>query len=355
MKNIAYIYGLFDISNEKIRYIGKSINPKKRLRSHLTEAKNLNINNHKNNWIRSVINNNSKLNYIILETCNENNWKEREIYWINKLRNECKLVNHTDGGNGSQSNIFFYNYIELKKWVISNKPEYVNSKSTFNKWVNINNYSFVPKTPDSVYKNKGWISWADFLDTKNIQSNKLVKNYLNYEECKLWVKNNLNVKSRKEFKGVKNLPIFIPRKCDIIYKNKGWVSWYDFLNKEKKNFISYQESKLWIKNNIGIINKKTFLKLCKENVIPKYIPRKPEFTYKEFFSWYDFLGIKNKRVPKDYLTFNDAKSLVHTLKIKSNKEWKVFIKENTFKLKIPTNPDSLYKNEWISWYDWLGK
>lgn len=357
MERNVYIYGLYDINVNVVRYVGKSLNVDARLRGHLNEKNR--IKNHKNDWVSSVLKKGSKINYKILEVCGEKNWKERERFWIIKLRKENDLVNYTNGGDGEQTNRFIYTYEELKKWVIENKPKCVNSISTFKSWVKTDDTpTFLPICPQNVYKNYGWISWGDFLDTNKIQSNKLVLNYLSYNECKKWVRENLTVTSRYGWK--KNiidnaLPIFIPNTPEKYYKNKGWVDWFDFLGKEKNVFLSHDDSKNWIKQNYNKINVADFKRLCKDGVLPSFIPRKPYNTYKDFVSWFDFLGGKGKRNKNDLLSFDEAINIVHTYNIKSNKEWRIFIKEKTYELKIPTNPDLIYKNEWVSWYDWLGK
>jgi hypothetical protein len=353
-----FIYGLYDVKNNIIRYIGKSVNVEKRYRSHLSETNR--VKNHKNDWINSVKKSGSKLGFTILDICNESDWKEKEREWIIKLRKENDLVNYTDGGDGDQTNRFTMSYDELKDWVIKNKPKYVNSISTYTKWVRSDNVPFfLPKSPKNVYEKYGWVNWGDFLGTGNIKSIDLTKNYISYDECKKWVIDNLNdiVSRDKWINNYQNngLPNFIPKKPDRFYKNKGWTNWNDFLGTEKKTFLSYEESKKWINENYGQINYTEFKKLQDTNMLPNFIPKKPHNTYNEFKSWFDFLGGKSKRNKNDYLSFNDAKNIVHSLKIKTNKEWKNFIKNNTLKLKIPTNPDYTYKKDWISWYDWLGK
>lgn len=357
MERKIYIYGLYDIKDKKIRYVGKSVNVEKRLRGHLNESNR--VKNHKNDWVRSVLKNNSKINFSILEVCNEENWKERERYWVITLRKENDLVNHTDGGDGEQTNRFNLSYNELKEWVKKNKPNFVDSISTYNKWVKNNDIpSFLPKSPKNVYEKYGWVSWGDFLDTNRESSIKMCLKYTTYDECKKWIKLNLQISNIKEWKYYYTnnvLPIFIPKKPDRVYIKKGWIDWYDFLGIDKKKFLTHDESKEWVKQTFGKLNVNDFKLLCKNNKIPKFIPKKPYNTYKEFISWYDWLGGKSKRNKKDYISFNVAKDVVRMYNIKTNKEWRGFIKEKTYELKIPTNPDQVYYDEWISWYDWLGK
>lgn len=96
---ITYIYTLTCPTTNKIRYVGKTINPKRRLQSHLW-------NNPKNKtyvykWIQKLKKSGLKPNMNIIDEVKDN-WKEREIYWIDFYKNQgCKLCNITSGGEGS--------------------------------------------------------------------------------------------------------------------------------------------------------------------------------------------------------------------------------------------------------------
>lgn len=89
--NTIYIYALLDPCTNIIRYVGKSISPNKRYYQHL-HPKGF---THKDNWIRKLISNDLKPIIKILEECTEDNWEERECFWISSFEN---LTNSTDGG-----------------------------------------------------------------------------------------------------------------------------------------------------------------------------------------------------------------------------------------------------------------
>ena len=93
----TFIYSLeYPIGN--IKYIGKSDNPEIRLKNHLKEAKQKNK-SYKDKWINSLP---EKPFLNIIEETNYGNWQNREIYWIKFYKdNGSKLVNGTDGGEGS--------------------------------------------------------------------------------------------------------------------------------------------------------------------------------------------------------------------------------------------------------------
>ena len=90
----------------------------------------------------------------------------------------------------------------------------------------------IPKAPDQVYKRKGWISWGDWLGTGSIAS-RLMK-YRKFEDAKDFVRK-LQLKNYNDWKKIskKFIPEDIPKAPDQVYKNKGWISWGDWLGKTK--------------------------------------------------------------------------------------------------------------------------
>jgi len=194
----TFIYGLYS-SDSKIRYIGKSDDPKKRLKRHLQQVNDSKT--HKNCWIKKQISENREINYLIIEEVSIDNWKEREKYWL-------------------------YFFPDPPK-----PPEDVLVKS--------------PRNPTQYFKNNGWISWGDFLGTNNIQDN-LKINYLSYDDSKNWIVLQ-NIKTTSKNWKLLNLPNFIPRRPERYYKKRGWVSWSDFLSDD--NRISNLDKKKF-KNNI---------------------------------------------------------------------------------------------------------
>lgn len=54
------------------------------------------------------------------------------------------------------------------------------------------------------------------------------------------------------------------------------------------------------------------------------------------------------------LPFEEARVVVRSLNLKSSKEWNKLSKAGKRPHGIPSNPHIIYKEEWISWYDFLG-
>ena len=91
--------------NGMIRYIGKTIRPLQgRLSNHLNEARR-NTAGYKNNWIRSLLKHGFIPSIILISEVEGDGCKE-EIAWIKYFRSEgVKLVNTTDGGEGTPGHV----------------------------------------------------------------------------------------------------------------------------------------------------------------------------------------------------------------------------------------------------------
>lgn len=100
-KSKHIIYGLFDPNTQELRYIGYTSNFDKRYYDH-HYMKKLKINNHKNNWIKSLLNNNQKAEMFVIEyyeTAQELLQAEIETIAYYKYIG-CNLTNATPGGDG---------------------------------------------------------------------------------------------------------------------------------------------------------------------------------------------------------------------------------------------------------------
>lgn len=100
MSRQVAIYSLLDPDTIEIRYVGKSIDPKERLKHHMSRA-GLQVHCRATNWKKSILNRGLIPLLGILEMVPEEIWQEREQFWIQKLLDEgCDLTNTTKGGEG---------------------------------------------------------------------------------------------------------------------------------------------------------------------------------------------------------------------------------------------------------------
>ena len=88
---IYYIYTLKHPITNEVRYVGKTINIQRRYKQHLYDKRH----SHKASWIKSLKAENLKPILTVIEECTEENWIEREKYWISQYDN---LTNLREGG-----------------------------------------------------------------------------------------------------------------------------------------------------------------------------------------------------------------------------------------------------------------
>lgn len=193
----------------------------------------------------------------------------------------------------------------------------------------------LPSNPNYAYKDKGWIGWTDFLGKDN--------HYPTYEEAKTIVKDN-NLQNRGKYKA--SFKRFgLPADPSVFYKKKGWIDYYDFFGNVPKNYPSYEETKIIIKEK-GIKTLEEYKNCCKKLGLPS----NPRRYYKDkgWIDRDDFLGIATK----SYLPYEDTKRIVQEIGIKNADEYRMVSK----KYGLPSGPEIYYKdNGWVDWFDFLGK
>ncbi len=213
----------------------------------------------------------------------------------------CGWVNWGDflgTGNIASYNKVFIDFYKARK--IVRKLNFKSQKDWKN-FCNSKNYkSEIPKNPPGVYKNRGWINWADFLGSKNIATQK--KKFLSYSKAKIALNKekieNANPGWRNYLKSKKR-NFLIPSQPDQYYLNKGWKGWSDFLGqgyikkgiRRRGNYKSFISCKIYVqKLNLRSFN--DWLNYCKSKNKPNFIPPHPHIVYKNngWKSWPNFLG-----------------------------------------------------------------
>ena len=218
-----------------------------------------------------------------------------------------------------------------------------------------------PKTPASVYKDKGWKGWGDFLDTKEATYN---REYKTFKQARNFVRK-LKLKSTAEwykYSKSNQIPDDIPASPDGIYKEKGWISWGDFLGNnfiatQNRNYKSFNEARKYARK-LGLKTQREWYDFAKSDKLPKDMPANPNQVYKHkgWINIGDFLGTGNiaPRL-RVYKSFKEARKYARSLNLKSGKEWSEYCKSNNIPKDIPRSPINQYRNKgWISMGDWLG-
>lgn len=352
---ITYIYGLYEIGKEdEIRYIGKTDNPRKRIRDHKNDKRRT---SYKSSWIKSVVSKGSDVGIRVLKVSSQELWKKVEIETIKEYREKHNLVNLTDGGDGKMFNKYNKSFDECKTWLKLNKPEWVTRMVDYKKWSKMKKFpDFLPKAPNKVFPD--WTYWGDYLGTGNIHAHNRKDIYLSYEEAKKYLKENFDFKNSMDFRRCKEIPLFIPKNPKNIYKEL--FDWEDFIGYESKirkgnDYLDFESAKIWIKENYGKITVAEYRKKSKENTLSDFLPKKPERYYKNF-KWSEYLFANQRNKSKEfYMNFNEARKISRSLNINTNKEWREWCKNKPEEfIRLPSAPDYVYKEEWTNWYDWLG-
>jgi hypothetical protein len=220
----------------------------------------------------------------------------------------------------------------------------------------------IPNKPDAVYLREGWKGIGDWLGTGVIAPR--FREYLPFVEARVFV-HKLGIKNRNEWneycKSGKK-PDNLPNAPEQKYKHDGWISMGDWLGTgtiatQLREYRSFEEARAFV-HKLGLKNRDEWNDYCKSGQKPDDIPNKPDAVYlregwKGIGDWLG-TGVIASRF-REYLPFVEARSFVHTLKLKSQGDWLVYSKSGKRPNNIPSHPNQTYKGKgWSSWADWLG-
>lgn len=241
-------------------------------------------------------------------------------------------------------------------------------KKPYSEWAKTNSKpKDIPASPAKVYKNE-WISWGDWLGTGTVATYNVT--YRSFTKAKKFA-HSLNLSNRKEweeFSRSGKKPKDIPHNPDNTYKNRKdshgrqWKGWGDFLgtgNVAKKEFLTFEKSREFV-HTLKLKNIAEWHRYCKSGKLPDNIPHSPETPYKKqgtWTNWGDFLGTGYiAHSNRKYRSFNESKKYAQKLNIKSIRQWREYLQNNTLPFDIPHKPEHIYKKQgtWKGWGDFLG-
>lgn len=103
---VVYIYALSDPYTNVVRYVGKTLEPRRRFSLHLSKARKAGKLRYSSTWIKSVLLSGAFPKFILLEVTTDTEWPNRERFWIAKYKSLAEvagvnLTNLTDGGESN--------------------------------------------------------------------------------------------------------------------------------------------------------------------------------------------------------------------------------------------------------------
>ena len=276
----------------------------------------------------------------------ELNYKKYWTNWGDWLRNGKSITMKNK----------FLSFEDAKKFVHSLNLKSVNELRQYQKYGKKPNN--IPSSPNQVYDQ--WISWGDWLGTGRISTDK--KQYRSFQNARNFIRTQklMNNKEWRKFAKSKDFPADIPASPEKVYKNKGWNGLGDFLGTGNiafynRTYLSFQDAKKFVQS-LGLKSQNEWNEYCKSGNKPDDIPQSARTIYKkEWKNMGDWLG--TGRIAdqlKQYRSYDEAKKIANSLKLKSNLEWQKFCSDNK-PYDVPVRPDNTYKNKgWTTWGDFLG-
>jgi superfamily II DNA or RNA helicase len=220
----------------------------------------------------------------------------------------------------------------------------------------------IPTAASSIYSNKGWIGYGDWLGTGTVAPQN--RKYRQFENAREFARS-LNLKGQREWHDYcksEIKPFDIPTNPRRIYLDEGWIGYGDWLgtgtiaNKDRK-YREFEKARKFAQS-LGLKNRKQWLDYCKSENKPADIPAYPDQTYsnKGWKGTGDWLGtgfIANK--DRKYKQFEEAREFAQSLDLKNREEWQEYCRSEQKPDDIPSKPERTYLNKgWEGVGDWLG-
>lgn len=110
-------------------------------------------------------------------------------------------------------------------------------------------------------------------------------------------------------------------------------------------WLPFEEAREWVRKS-PIRKINEWKEIIRAGELPENMPRQPQKVYRnEWVSWYDWFGT-------DWVSFEKAKEFGRLSPAKTKRQWFQYIKEVTLPKGIPRAPYLAY-NEWKGWGDFL--
>jgi hypothetical protein len=220
----------------------------------------------------------------------------------------------------------------------------------------------IPANPHTTYAEAGWSGMGDWLGTGTIASH--LREYRSFKDARAFVRR-LDLKSQTEWKeycksGKK--PADIPARPHTTYAEAGWSGMGDWLGTgttapQLREYRSFKNARAFVRR-LGLKSQTDWFDYSKSGKRANDIPGNPNKTYAEagWAGYGDWLGT-GTIAPRlqEYRSFKDARAFVRRLGLKSEHEWRDYVRSGKKPADIPADPRGTYaKAGWAGSGDWLG-
>ena len=185
--------------------------------------------------------------------------------------------------------------------------------------------------------------------------------WLPFEEARAFARR-LGLKSYTEWSAYSRSgkrPGTIPAHPEGVYKGK-WKNWGDWLGTgtvvhAQREFLPFEEARAFV-HSLHLKDNRSWQVYCTSGDKPATIPSTPWRVYKEKWkSFGDWLGTGSVATyQREYLPFEEARAFTQSLRLRSVPEWTAYCTSGDKPTTIPRQPDTVYKEKWKSFGDWLG-
>ena len=216
----------------------------------------------------------------------------------------------------------------------------------------------LPSNPEIFYKDKGWKGYSSFLGTKSKRGFQK-KDFVTYELFTNFLKENNIKSASQFFntKKPENIPS-TPQTYykDKGWVDWGTATGTGRKKINSKDLLPFLEAREYVRNkNFNSVQE--FRDWSYKGERPPFIPGMPSLTYKgKFpenytFTWDDWIGLKDP-------SYQELKQLISEFKFNKKDSYFEFVRNNkTYKrYRITSSPDKKYINQgWISWEEFFGQ
>src|SRR5438552_2177299 len=151
-------------------------------------------------------------------------------------------------------------------------------------------------------------------------------------------------------------PYNIPASARRVYR-KEWAGWGDFLGtgrvaNKNRRFLPFKQARHFV-HSLGLRSSKEWVAYCQSGRKPDNVPAQPSKVYRGWAGIGDWLGTGNRR-SRNFRSFRAACKFVRALGLRSHAEWRDYCLSGKKPDDIPAHPNVTYKKNWRGYGDFLG-